>query len=457
MEYSKGKKITAFIGCFLMAMVVQVSSQALNNISYPILESMGRADLFVITATLSGLGMAVMCPIGGKLGDLFGRPKVAAIGGIACFVLHTMLAFITSPVLWVVVRSLIPFAIGLFLSIPYALPAELFPESYPQKIGIISGALAAGIVVGSYGGGLLFQNGFVKAALIAPGLFAIAGAVLISTSVHNKATKNVKIDVMGFIWLFIMLTAFCLVLSFASSWGYLSVPSIVGYVVSVVAAVILFKTEQKVADPCIPFKLFKNKVFLFVALFAFFSSMYQYVIQVYTPLYGQNVLGLSTGVTGSFQLPRTIICIIAPIVCAAVLKKSPRAFRSYLAISAVITITSFVLLIIPGSGSNITMIYIALAITGIGEGFKNISSNPLAITTLEPQNIGIGIALMSSMGSIGAQVSAAIIGMVFNASLGRGMASACYSIYYTIIAFTTLALIFILSVKLPKPERPSQT
>ena len=103
------------------------------------------------------------------------------------------------------------------------------------------------------------------------------------------------------------------------------------------------------------------------------------------------------------------------------------------------------------------MIYIALAITGIGEGFKNISSNPLAITTLEPQNIGIGIALMSSMGSIGAQVSAAIIGMVFNASLGRGMASACYSTYYTIIAFTTLALIFILSVKLPKPERPSQT
>jgi MFS family permease len=456
MEYSKGKKITAFVGCFLMAMVVQVSTQALNNISYPLLDSMGRADLFVLTATLSGLGMAVMCPIGGKLGDLFGRPKVAAIGGIACFVLHIMLAFITSPVLWVIVRSMIPFAIGLFLSIPFSLPAELFPESYPQKIGLISGALAAGIVVGSYGGGLLYQAGFAKAAVIVPGLFAIAGALMIITSVHNRSSKNVKIDVMGFIWLFVMLTALCLVLSFASTWGYLSVPSIIGYVVTIGSAIILFKTEQKVADPCMPFKLFKNKVFLCVALFAFFSSMYQYVIQVYTPLYGQNVLGLSTGVTGSFQLPRTIVCIIAPILCAAVLKKSPRAFRSYLAISAAITIISFILLVIPGSGDNITMIYVALALTGIGEGFKNISSNPLAITTLEPQNIGIGIALMSSMGSIGAQVSAAIIGLVFNASLTKGMATACFSTYYTIIVFTVLALVFILSVKLPKPDKQAQ-
>lgn len=453
MEASKGKKLIAFIGCFVMAMVVQASTQAINNIGYPLLNSMGRADLFVLSATLSGLGMAVMCPIGGKLGDLYGRARIALIGGIACFVLHIALAFITAPVLWVVIRTIIPFAIGLFLSIPFSLPAELYPESYAQKSGILSGALAAGIVVGSYGGGLLYGAGLARLAIIAPGVIAIIGAIMIVSAVPNRATKGVKLDVQGVIWLFMFLTMLCLVLSFAGTWGYLSLMSIIGYVITVLSAIFLFRTEQRVSDPCLPFKLFKNKLFLLISLFMFFGCMYQYVIQVYTPLFGQNVLSLSVAETGSFQVPRTIVCIIAPIVCAAVLRKTPHAFKAGLVLSAVLTIIPFVMLVLPGMSHNITLIYVALAITGIGEGLKGVASNPLAITTLEPQNIGVGIGLVSSMASIGAQVSAAIVGLLFTANLTRGMETACFSTYYTMIAFTILSLIFILAVKVPKAEK----
>lgn len=456
MELSKSKKLTAFIGCFIMAMVVQMSTQSINNISYALLDGMGRADLFVLAATLSGLGMAVMSPIGGKLGDLYGRPRVAMISGVLVFALHVLLAFLSSPVLWVVVRTIIPFAIGLALSIPFSTPAELYPESYSQKAGIVSGALAAGIVVGSYGGGLLYGAGLVKLAIIIPGVFAVLGSTLIAVSIPNHRRENVKMDVPGVICLFVFLMSFCIVLSLASSWGYGSVPSIIGYVLTVVSAIMLFRVEQKANDPCLPFKLFKNKVFLFLALFGFFASMYQYVMQVYTPVFGQNVLGLTTAETGSFQLPRTIICIIAPLVCAAVLKQSPRGYRRNLAISAVITILAFALLLIPGLSHNTTVIYIAIAITGIGEGFKNVSSNPLAVTTLEPQNIGVGIGMMSAMSSIGAQCSAAIVGLLFNANLSRGIETAVFSTYWETIAVTTLGLIFILCMKVPKSEKAAQ-
>ena len=311
-----------------------------------------------------------------------------------------MLAFITSPVLWVIVRSMIPFAIGLFLSIPFSLPAELFPESYPQKIGLISGALAAGIVVGSYGGGLLYQAGFAKAAVIVPGLFAIAGALMIITSVHNRSSKNVKIDVMGFIWLFVMLTALCLVLSFASTWGYLSAPSIIGYVVTIALPSFSLKRSRKLQTrACLSSCLrtrFSSALHCLLSSAACINTSYRSIppsmARMFWPVHRCHRL---VPAAEDYCLHN------CAILCAAVLKKSPRAFRSYLAISAAITIISFILLVIPGSGDNITMIYVALALTGIGEGFKNISSNPLAITTLEPQNIGIGIALMSSMGSIG--------------------------------------------------------
>lgn len=452
MELSKNKKLTAFIGCFITAMVVQLSTQAINNITNPILSGMGRGDLFVIAATLSGLGMAVMTPIGGKLGDLYGRAKIVLISGIITFVLHVALAFITSPVLWVVVRTVIPFSIGMSLSIPFALPAELYPESYSQKVGIISGALAAGIIIGSYGGGTLYSAGLGKLAVIIPGVVSLIGAILISAAAPKRSAQNVKLDMGGIICLFIFLTALGVVLSFASTWGYGSITSIIGYVIIVASLIALIAVEQKVEDPCLPFSLFKNRTFLFLILFATCGSMYQYVMQVYTPLYGQTVLGLTPAVTGSFQLPRSIICIIAPLICAAVIKHNPRSYKINLAVSSAITILCFVLMLIPGLNMSTAVIYIALALTGIGEGLKSVSSNPLAITTLEPKNIGIGIALVSAMASIGNQSAAAIVGAVFNANLAKGMAAAVFSTYYVVIGITALSLLFILCVKTAKPE-----
>ena len=445
--------MASFIGCILMAMVVQVSTQSLNNLGYQILAGMGGESMFILAATLSGLGMAVMTPIGAKLSDLYGRSCICLVGGSLTFILHFVLAFTTNPVIWVVIRTIIPFAIGLFLSIPFAMPAIIYPESYSQKVGIISAALAAGIVVGSYGGGLLFGAGLPKMAVIFPGIFAIVGAILIAISIPNSKVENVKLDVPGVVFLFIFLTSLCLVLSFASSWGYTSVTTIVGIIIVIASAILLFRAEQKTDNPCLPFKLFKNKVYLYLALFAFFSSMYQYVIQVYTPMFGQSILGMTAAQTGSWQVPRTIVCIIAPIVFAAIVKKTPANFKKYLALSAVFTIICFIILLIPGVGTTPAMIVTAMAITGIGEGLKGISSNPLAVTTLEPQNIGIGIGLLSAMGSIGAQVDAAILGLIFNATAVKGMDVGVFSTYYTMIAFTAIALIFILLVKLPKAPK----
>lgn len=453
MELSKGKKLTAFIGCFLMAMVIQVSSQSLNNLGYQILAGMGGESMFVLAATLSGLGTSVMCPIGAKLGDLYGRSRICLIGGVACFILHTALAFTTNPLVWVILRTIIPFSLGLFLSIPFALPAMLYPESYSQKAGIISAALASGIVVGSYDGGLLFGLGASKLAVIAPGLIAIVGAILIAVSVPNQKAENVKLDMVGVVLLFAFLTSLCLVLTFAGQWGYGSIYSIIGYVIAVVSAIALFKAERKVENPCLPFDLFKNKTYLFLALAAFCLSMYQYVMQVYTPMFGQNILGLSTATTGSFQIPRTVICIVAPVIFAAILKQNPRGFRNYIAVSAVLTVICFVLMSIPGLNHNVTVIYIAIAITGIGESLKSISSNPLAVTTLDPENIGIGIGLMSAMSSIGAQVSAAVVGLIFNANVSKGLEPAVFSTYYTMIVLTLLGLIFVLCVKIPKTAK----
>lgn len=432
-----------------MAMVIQISSQSLNNLGYQILAGMGGESMFVIAATLSGLGVAVMCPIGAKLGDIFGRSYIALIGGIFTFVLHTILAFIKDPLAWVICRTLIPFALGMFLSIPFTIPAEVYPETYSQKSGIVNAALALGIVVGSYGGGLLYDAGAEKFAVILAGIFALVGAVMIAASVPNRKQEGIKLDVMGVIWLFVFLTSLCLVLTFASSWGF-GAATIIGVAVIIVSAVLLVVTEKKAESPCLPFKFFKNKTYLLLALFGLFASMYQYVIQVYTPMFGQEVLAKTTAQTGSWQVPRTIVCIIAPIVFAMVVKKTNSAFKKCLVVAGITTLICFAMLLLPGAGHSAGLICVALAVTGIGEGLRGISMNPLTITTLQPQEIGIGIGLMSAMGSIGAQVSAAIVGLVFNANVTRGLEAGVFSTYWTMIVMGVLSIFFILLVDTKK-------
>lgn len=69
----KGKKNAVQIGCICMMLSVAMYGLVFATLTSPILESvnaMGYVSLFSIFA---GMGVSIMTPIGGKLGDLIGR------------------------------------------------------------------------------------------------------------------------------------------------------------------------------------------------------------------------------------------------------------------------------------------------------------------------------------------------------------------------------------------------
>ena len=71
----KGKKNAVQIGCICMMLSVAMYGLVFATLTSPILESvnaMGYVSLFSIFA---GMGVSIMTPIGGKLGDLIGRRK----------------------------------------------------------------------------------------------------------------------------------------------------------------------------------------------------------------------------------------------------------------------------------------------------------------------------------------------------------------------------------------------
>ena len=111
--------------------------------------AMGYVGLFSI---FSALGLSIMTPIGGKLGDLIGRRNIVVIPGIICAVCGIAFAFVRSLVPLMVLRLLISLAQGAFTAAPYIITGLINER---KKVPKAMGMLATSIAVGGFGGSIL--------------------------------------------------------------------------------------------------------------------------------------------------------------------------------------------------------------------------------------------------------------------------------------------------------------
>ena len=85
----KGKKNAVQIGCICMMLSVAMNGLVFATLTSPILESVNAMGYVALFSILGGMGVSIMTPIGGKLGDLIGRRNIVVIPGIICAVCQT--------------------------------------------------------------------------------------------------------------------------------------------------------------------------------------------------------------------------------------------------------------------------------------------------------------------------------------------------------------------------------
>ena len=114
MEISKSKRTWIIIGAVLMTATVQLSSAGLNNTMYAILSGMNGLQYYALLATLSSLGMAIMCVIGGRIGDMIGRRAVILAGAVLSLASAIVMGLAQSLSVFIVARAVLSFGIGTF-------------------------------------------------------------------------------------------------------------------------------------------------------------------------------------------------------------------------------------------------------------------------------------------------------------------------------------------------------
>ncbi len=445
MEISKSKRTWIIIGAVLMTATVQLSSAGLNNTMYAILSGMNGLQYYALLATLSSLGMAIMCVIGGRIGDMIGRRAVILAGAVLSLASAIVMGLAQSLSVFIVARAVLSFGIGTFPGNAFVVAADVSDaKQYPKVAALLTATLMVATFLGSTIAGYLVDAGLIPAAIIYPGVVGLIGAVIAAAKMDKKPTTDGvrgKVDGIGMVLLAVFMLSLCLSLNQGANLGFGNPIIICGFVVAVVSLLALLKVEKKAEVPVIPLYLFKNKKYTGVIIAGAFITFYEVVMASYVPVSGQALMGLSASITGYFSLPRTIIAIaLAAPAAAWVVKNQAKNSAIGLAAAGLLAAVAFLGMIFVGAGSPVALPFILIGITGFTEALKGASFRPLVISQLEPKDFGVGIGMMTATGTLLMTILLSIVGPVFTAVSAQNMGSALRFVYIVTVCCALIAV-----------------
>lgn len=231
---------------------------------------------------------------------------------------------------------------------------------------------------------------------------------------NQKKEGKVSIDVWGTVTLVVALCGILLSLNYATALGWGHPLVIGGMLIGFLALILLIWVEHRAADPLIPMKLFRNARYTALLLVTFCAYFYIGAMNTYVPIASIKVLGTSAGIAGSLQMPRTLICMFLPAAAGVWVGKRVENNWKALTFATLLAAIPMFALGFTTEYTSILVYYVAIAITGIAEGFRAVSVTPFAQMTLDQEDIGIGTSLINFTNSLSGTIGAAVLGAAYN-------------------------------------------
>lgn len=413
-------EIMTIIFALMLAMLLAALDQTIVSTALPqIAVDLHGLDKLSWVVTSYLLASAIVTPIYGKLGDMYGRKKIF-IASITIFLAGSVLCGLAQSMSQLVAfRAIQGLGGGGLMALVLAIVGEVVPPRQRGRYqGYIGGVFGISSVAGPLLGGLFTDHlswhwiFFINLPL---GLTAL---YFISTRLHLPQHSNPhRIDYAGAALLAVSAVSLLLV----SVWGggdyaWMS-PEILGLgVLSAISGLLFVIRERAAAEPIIPLRLFKNDIFITSVLLSILSGIAMFASILYIPQYQQIVRGNTPTESGLLMLPLVFGILAASITSGRLISKTGH-YRKFPIIGTLLLILGLWLFSHIGLETSHVYLSIWMFIVGAGLGmFMQVAT--LAVQNSVPHSdLGSATSTVTFFRSIGGSLGGAVFGSILVARL----------------------------------------
>lgn len=356
------------------------------------------------------LTSAISTPIYGKISDLYGRKNTLCVGIIIFLIGSTLCGLSQNIYQLIAFRAIQGLGAGAIFTLTYTIVGDVFTLGERAKVqGWLSTVWGVSSLLGPFAGGFLIDNLSWHWIFFINIPFGIISIILLQRNLEEQLEKKKhKIDFAGTI----VLSAAIIILLLGTLFGSKSLMYLItAAVVTALLCVLFYKIEKKEPEPIIPFDIFTNTNIL-VNIISFLVAAVLIAVDVYMPIYIQNILGFSAMISGLVMAPMSIAWLISSILLAKAIPKFGE--KDVIKFSAFFLLLSCALLPTLGLKSSIILVVIYSLIMGVGMGGCFTTLTIVIQESVSYNMRGAATASNSLVRTLGQTIGVSIFGSLFN-------------------------------------------
>ncbi|GIG26251.1 MDR family MFS transporter [Cellulomonas denverensis] len=418
------RTIWLIFGALLASMLLSSLDQSIVGTAMPtIVGELNGVEHQGWVITIYILAIAIVMPLYGKFGDLWGRrwPFLFAIG---LFTLASAGAgFAQSFIELVIWRGVQGLGGGGLIILSQAIIADIVPAKERGKyMGPMGALFGVSAVAGPLLGGLFTDHADWRWCFwinIPIGLAALITAWFTLKLPSHRSGR--KLDVAGIVLLTLATSGIVLVTSWTSltgEGGYdWSDGRLIGLLIgTLVAAVAFVLVELRASEPILPLHLFKNSTFTLATLIGLVIGMGMFASLAFLPTFLQMSTGSGVTESGLLMLPMTVGVMLTAITSGFLITKTGR-YKLYPVVGMAIATAGLAWLTAITGDMSMVLFGVMIFVLGAGLGLV-MQTIVLAVqNSVDPKEIGTATSANNFFREIGAAVGTALFSTIFTTRL----------------------------------------
>ena len=400
------------------------------------------ASLDAVTWTITAyvIAMAVVQPIGGKVGDLYGRRRLYLFSMLGFGVASILAALSTDLTMLLVTRVVQALTAAMMLPTGAALVRQVFPvERRAAAFGVVGAAagLAAGIGP-VLGGGILALGGW-RAMFWMNIPIVVLGLVVAYRYFPPAAKRGARppFDLVGAVLLGAAMIAFALALSLA---GSASLSLTAGLAGAAAALLVLFAVnERRVVEPLTDPRLLGNRSFVGATGTILFSTIGLYAIILVTPLLLKVVQERGSAETGLIMAAMSAPIFVLARVGGRLADRFGR--RRPAMAGGVLQAAGAAVLLLSDLDASAWPVVAALLLMGAGLALQIPAAQTAAVEAVGERDAGMASGVYSMGRYIGSLIGAAALGALVGVAAVENIGSGDLTPVFIMVAAATTASI----------------